>query len=185
MALLAHLIPLANALPSLRIMPLGDSITKGSLSTGTVGYRAPLRQKLVGLGASVDMIGSLKHGNMIDSDHEGHSGETLVDISKYWKLSIKAKPNVVLVHAGTNNMDLNEELNLCIGYMQDIIDGIFQEVPGVTILVAPVIWANKPAMQANTDVFNPQVEDLIRRGRNRGTAFFQYLSISLSPTSRT
>ncbi|KAM0214017.1 hypothetical protein ACHAPQ_002127 [Fusarium lateritium] len=147
-------IPLAAALPDLRIMPLGDSITKRSGSSGTVGYRGPLRQKLLSKGANdditVDMIGTMQHGSMVDNNHEGHSGEYLADINRYWKQSIEARPNVVLIHAGTNNMDKNRDVDIALDLMTSIIDGIFKSAPDVTILVAPVIWANKPAMQANT-----------------------------------
>ena len=172
LALLANFASLTNALPNLRIMPLGDSITKGSGSTGIIGYRGPLRQKLLNLGMSdeisVDMVGSLRDGSMADNDHEGHSGRYLADINEYWKLSINAKPNLVLIHAGTNNMDKNRDLDIALDVMRSIIDGIFQAVQGVTILVAPVIWANNPAMQANTDHFNPQVEELIKLRQQQG-----------------
>ncbi|KAI8409226.1 hypothetical protein FOFC_09061, partial [Fusarium oxysporum] len=165
-------ITLVSALPNLRIMPLGDSITKGSGSSGTVGYRGPLRQKLLSKGANdditVDMIGTLSHGNMVDNNHEGHSGEYLADINRYWKQSIEARPNVVLVHAGTNNMDKNRDLDIALDLMTSIIDGVFQSAPDATILVAPVIWANKPAMQANTDRFNPQVRELIKLRQTQG-----------------
>lgn len=170
--LLATFVPSAQALPNLRIMPLGDSITKGSGSTGIVGYRGPLRQKLLNLGLSqeitVDMVGSLRDGNMADDDHEGHSGKFLAQINEYWKLSIQARPNVILVHAGTNNMDKNIDLDIAVDLMASIIDGIFESAPDATVLVAPVIWANNPRMQANTDRFNPQVEALIESRQKQG-----------------
>ncbi|KAF4981158.1 hypothetical protein FZEAL_2992 [Fusarium zealandicum] len=153
-------------------MPLGDSITKGSGSTGIVGYRGPLRNKLLSQGKTdditVDMIGTMRDGNMVDNDHEGHSGEYLADINRYWKDSIKARPNLVLVHAGTNNMDKNRDLAIALDLMRSIIDGIFESAPDVTIMVAPVIWANKPAMQANSDHFNAQVESLIELRQTQG-----------------
>ena len=46
----------AETLGPVRIMPLGDSITYGTNSTGTVGYRRPLYQQLVGAGYSVDFV---------------------------------------------------------------------------------------------------------------------------------
>lgn len=168
MGLIATLLSPATALPNLRIMPLGDSITKGSGSTGIIGYRGPLRQKLLNKGITVDMVGSLRDGDMVDNDHEGHSGEYLATINVYWRNSIRALPNLVLVHAGTNNMDKNRDLDIAIDLMTSIVDGLFQNSPDVTVLVAPVIWANNPAMQANTDRFNPQVEDLIDKRQKQG-----------------
>ncbi|KAM0399178.1 hypothetical protein ACHAPZ_007073 [Fusarium culmorum] len=114
MVLVALMIPYTSALPSLRIMPLGDSITKGNGSKDQKGYRNRLREKLIGRGTSVDMVGSLKHlpTGIADNDHEGHSGKVLTQINTYWKLSIAAQLNVILVYAGTNNMDLEEDLEV-------------------------------------------------------------------------
>lgn len=73
----------AQSLPNLRIMPVGDSITKGSGSSHKTGYRRPLRKKLTGRGVSVDVIGTLHDGNMVDNDHQGHSGEFLMEVKEY------------------------------------------------------------------------------------------------------
>lgn len=170
MVLIALISPLASALPSLRILPLGDSITKGNGSKDQKGYRNRLREKLIGRGTSVDMVGSLKHPptGMADNDHEGHSGKVLAQINTYWKLSIAARPNVVLVHAGTNNMDLEVDLEGSPHMLASIIDGLFQNAPDTTVLVAPVIWANNPRMQKNTDRFNPQVTSIIEERQKAG-----------------
>ncbi|KAM5388054.1 hypothetical protein ACJA88_001314 [Fusarium oxysporum] len=170
MVIVALISPLASALPSLRILPLGDSITKGNGSKDQKGYRNRLREKLIGRGTSVDMVGSLKHPptGMADNDHEGHSGKVLAQINTYWKLSIAARPNVVLVHAGTNNMDLEVDLEGSPHMLASIIDGLFQNAPDTTVLVAPVIWANNPRMQKNTDRFNPQVTSIIEERQKAG-----------------
>lgn len=163
------LAPLAAALPSLRIMPLGDSITKGNGSGDQKGYRNRLLYKLLGRNYRVDMIGTQKGpSTMADNDHEGHSGKVLAEINTYWKRSIRAHPNVVLVHAGTNNMDLEEDLEGSPAVMEEMIDGLFENAPGVTVLVAPVIWANKPRMQQNTDRFNLKVEAIIEEKQKSG-----------------
>ncbi|SPO04539.1 uncharacterized protein DNG_07224 [Cephalotrichum gorgonifer] len=122
-------LPAVTALPNLRIQTLGDSITKGSKSSDGAGYRSRLRNKLTtNSDISVDMVGSLQDGHMADNNHEGHSGEFLAEIANYWQLSIKARPNVVLVHAGSNNMDYGRDIALAPYYMESIIDGIFDKV---------------------------------------------------------
>lgn len=151
-----------QSLPGLRIMPLGDSITKGNGAKDGTGYRNKLRSQLLSYGTdsdvSVDMIGSLADGKMTDNNHEGHSGKYVQDIKGYLDLSIDAKPNVVLVHAGTNNMDKNVDLDIADTLIENIIDKLFEGSPDAVILVAPVIWANNPPMQANTDKFNLKLE---------------------------
>ena len=162
----------ADELPSLRIMPLGDSITKGNGSPDNNGYREKLREKLIsaqkGTNTSTDMIGSLQNGDMKDNDHEGHSGKCLDDIREYLELSLPAKPNVVLVHAGTNNMDLEKDLDKADTLIESIIDRLIEGSPGVTVLVAPVIWANDHRVQANTEVFNKKLGVIINRKQQDG-----------------
>ena len=68
----------AWATPSLRIMPLGDSITQGAKSENTAGYRGPLWTLLKEAGYNVDYVGSstATPGTVsgMDTDHEGHGG---------------------------------------------------------------------------------------------------------------
>lgn len=158
----------AQSLPALRIQTLGDSITKGSGSSDGNGYRKRLRNKLTHHGFAVDMIGSLRNGDMPDNDHEGHSGKYLADIAQYWKRSIQARPNVVLIHAGTNNMDKEVDLAIAPRLIESIIDDIFSAASDAAILVAPVIWANSARMQANTDAFNHQLEQIILEKQQAG-----------------
>ncbi|PLB37353.1 uncharacterized protein BDW47DRAFT_126549 [Aspergillus candidus] len=175
LALIAMVVSLAAAekeLPDLRIMPLGDSITKGNGSPDRNGYRGKLRQKLLaeqkGTDSTVDMIGSLTEGDMRDANHEGHSGKFLADIREYIELSLPAKPNIVLIHAGTNNMDKGVDLDKADTLIESIIDRAFDGSPGVTVLVAPVIWANNPRMQENTDAFNKKLGAMIKRKQGDG-----------------
>lgn len=159
----------ADELPNLRVLPLGDSITKGNGESQNNGYRQRLRDKLVSYAdGHVDMIGSLRTGRMFDNDHQGHSGETLSQILGHIKRSIPAKPNVVLVHAGTNNMDLNVDVDIADTLMESIIDDLFGGSPNAAVLVAPIIWANKPEMQARTDVFNQKLAGIIERRQRAG-----------------
>ena len=61
----------ALAQPSIRIMPLGDSITYGSNTPG--GYRYPLYVALTNAGYNVDYVGTQTANGatgLPDSDHE-------------------------------------------------------------------------------------------------------------------
>lgn len=163
----------AQQLPPLRIMPLGDSITKGNGAKNRNGYREDLRKKLLSYQKdnsdfSVDMIGSLQTGSMEDSDHEGHSGEYLADMLDNLKLSVSAEPNIVLLHAGTNNMDKEVDLDKAPELMETIIDNLFKGSPNAAVLVAPVIWANNARMQKNTDAFNKKLEGIIEKKQDDG-----------------
>ena len=69
--------------PVLRVMPLGDSITQGSKSEDTAGYRGPLWTKLLAAGYNVDYVGSntATPGTVagMDINHEGHGGWKIDD----------------------------------------------------------------------------------------------------------
>lgn len=178
-SLLVPLVEADNDFPTLRIMPLGDSITKGSLSTDGAGYRSFLRKMLKDKGFDVDMIGSLSNGDMEDNDHEGHSGEYLRNISEYYLNSIDALPNVVCLHAGTNNMDKELDLEESPSIIEAIIDGVMEKSEGVTLLVAPVIWANNARMNRNTNTFNKKLEAIISDRQDDGK---QILSVPMNIT---
>jgi lysophospholipase L1-like esterase len=116
----------------------------------------------------VDMIGTLRNGGMQDNNHEGHSGEALAEIRTYWQKPLAAKPNVVLIHAGTNNMDLEIDLDKAPQLLNQILDGIYRESPYTAVLVAPVIWANDARMQKNTDAFNKQLRAAVEKRQQAG-----------------
>lgn len=149
----------------LRIMALGDSITHGTLSSRGNGYRRPLQELLLGKdgkpGVDVDFIGSQRHGSMTDRDNEGHSGTFLSDIVGFVDLSIGAHPNLVLIHAGTNDMDKNRDVSTAIDRLEAIIRAVASGSPGVTILVAQIIFSTNQAMQTRTDKFNKQIASLV------------------------
>ncbi len=99
-----------------RIMPLGDSITQGVETVTSVAgppeaqriaYRKQLVDRLTADGYAVDMVGSLSDGaaaGLVDSEHEGHGGETTQFIANNVTGYLTAsKPDVVLLHIGTND----------------------------------------------------------------------------------
>jgi len=107
-----------------KIMPLGDSITKGTSSGVSdeqyqVSYRKALYDRLKIEGYVVDdeiFFGTLFSGELVpdfDPDHDGHDGWRTDEIvagragSGEGKLSewlILQKPNIVLLHIGTNDI---------------------------------------------------------------------------------
>lgn len=107
----------------IRIMPLGDSITKGSNSGADpdtdpyqVSYRKALWDKLLETGYVVDFVGSLNSGSMVfgdsdPADHEGHGGWCADgcspnDIRDHVYDFLRNRPaDVVLLHIGTNDIE--------------------------------------------------------------------------------
>ena len=103
--------------PVLRIMPLSDSITNGSGSNDTAGYRGFLWTLLKNAGYDVDFVGSATSNpgtvSGMDINHEGHGGWRIDDTINHdgkgiyemlptWCGMFEA-PNVILLHLGTND----------------------------------------------------------------------------------
>jgi lysophospholipase L1-like esterase len=103
------------AVGATRIMPLGDSITRGWYGSAYYwGYRKPLYDSLTNAGYEFDFVGSRTDGVFPDPNHEGHDGWRTDEILngrssdpnagklQYW-LPVH-QPDVVLLHIGTNDI---------------------------------------------------------------------------------
>ena len=143
---------IAEATPvvPLRIMPLGASSTEGIGSPSTAGYRGPLYSMLQRDAVAVDYVGSLSSGppSLPDRDNEGHSGATLATLAPRvtgWVAA--ARPDVVLLHAGTNDLGSGTPASVVAARLDDVIGRIFAAAPQAHLVVAGV-WAPLPHVRA-------------------------------------
>ncbi|MBA3937825.1 MAG: cellulose-binding protein [Planctomycetes bacterium] len=130
----------------IRIMPLGDSITQGN--TEHSSWRRPLWITLKAAGFNVDFVGSQREGNGgpspqqdFDLDHEGHWGWKASDIlSKLDAWAEAAKPDIVLVHLGTNDIANGGRAPLDVVHdLERIVAVLRAHRPGVSVILAQVI----------------------------------------------
>ena len=157
---------------TIRIMPLGDSITAGATDELSsiadhggrmTGYRQSLFINLALLGYSVDFVGSLRLGGEVlpafDLDNEGHPGWTAGQVAGSVFGWLSANPaDIVLMHIGTNGLNP-------VGTIEDverILDEIDRFDPDITVVLARII--NKRAPDFNRSLFNA---NLTRMARNR------------------
>ncbi len=149
--------------PSVRIMPLGDSITLG---TTAGGYRAPLYTGLTNLGYRVDFVGTQTGngaGSLPDSDHEGHSGFRIsqIDAALGGYLNAVADPDVILLHIGTNDANDGDFAN-AINRLDALITKIATNRPYAHIIVTSLLPRTEPAINTSiTNLFNPSVPDIV------------------------
>ena len=153
----------------LRILPLGDSITLGLGSHDFTGYRKHLHQRLVADHNKVTMVGSLRNGSMENNDHDGWWGTDIAVIGGLAAMSYSKRPNVVLLHAGTNDIkyygDNQEFLDLAPARLGDLVDQVHLACPDAVVLVAKIIrsgsyWAPLDRVLA----FNEGVErEMLKR----------------------
>jgi lysophospholipase L1-like esterase len=159
----------------IKIMPLGDSITFGTYSGELdpdymVSYRKALWDLLVADSYEVDFVGSLNSGLAVfgDSDlvdHEGHPGWRDDEIvsgrlsdpasGKLEDWLITERPNLVLLHIGTNGLDPSPN------DVKDILDLIDNHEANfgedVWVILARIINRNiysSTTTQFNTNVYN-------------------------------
>jgi len=140
---------------TVRIMPLGDSITAAS-----GGYRFTLQDKLSAGGYQFDFIGGRhlekdKDGSH-DSDHEGHSGWETINYpfsqefgwgidnggsgqSGYRIDTAGLQPDVVLLMLGTNDVGRgNGNASSRCDRLFQIVDDIWSKVPNARVIVAKI-----------------------------------------------
>jgi acyl-CoA thioesterase I len=128
-----------------RIMPLGDSITEGR--SGDATWRYWLQKSLEAKGCTVDYVGSRSgvvdgrpRFSDFDPDHEGHWGWTTAQVKAqidHWARD--AKPGIVLLHLGTN--DLGSDPERIAANLGAIVASLRRARPTVEIYLARLIPA--------------------------------------------
>jgi len=169
-----------------RIMPLGDSITRG-ISSGVsdadkqISYRKDLWDSLIAAYYSIDFVGILTHGQFyagFDPEHEGHSGwrddQLVAEIydngGANWldTLRLNGTPvDVVLLHIGTNDINFHDPNDV-----DELLDEINQyeadNNTSVTVIVARMIHRLDYSSGTATHNFNDITEAVALERLNNG-----------------
>lgn len=148
-------------------MPLGASITYGIGSSDGNGYRLPLAEKLAG--TKLRFIGSVRSGNMSDNYNEGHPGAVISQIANFTRASLGYRPNVILLHVGTNDLapgEPLEETEDAPERLGGLIDELVFVCPDATILAAQLIHAQNPVQEDLIQKFNTQVPEVVAKRAN-------------------
>lgn len=155
--------------PALRVMPLGDSITYGTASSTGAGYRSKLWGYLVDGEREVDFVGSRQAGTLPDPDNEGHPGRRIDEIADLAYCPVqKYRPNVVTLHAGTNDMNQEFELATAPDRLGALIDQTLKDAPEATVLVATLVPATKEGMQPLIDAYNARIPGIVKQRQDQG-----------------
>ncbi|WP_233636001.1 GDSL-type esterase/lipase family protein [Hymenobacter setariae] len=125
---------------SLRVMPLGASITQGLRSSDGNGYRANLYKGLDDLtSGSLDFVGRKQDGTASDPDNEGYVGARIDQIAAKGDCALPAyKPNLVTIIAGTNDMAQNFQVAGAGARLGKLIDEVLRYSPRATVLVEKI-----------------------------------------------
>lgn len=128
-------------------------ITYGYKTSDSKGYLKALRDLLTKAGNPVDMIRSVKSGSMFDNDNKGHGGYTISQIAVQ-NSAYKQRPNVVLLHAGTNDMGQATESDIAPERLKDLVRVLITTLPDVTTIVARIKPAASSAKESRIRVNN-------------------------------
>ncbi len=144
----------------IKIMPLGDSITKGTSTiiddeNYIVGYRQQLFRTLQKKGYSVEFVGGIQAGSLaeptFDPDHEGHPSWRDDQIAaNIYSWLVDNPADIVLLHIGTN--DVNSDP----ADVENILNEIDLYSENIVVLLARII--NRQIYSPETAAFNNNVE---------------------------
>ena len=130
---------------SLRIWPIGDSITEGM--DGNYSYRSNLNQLFKEHNVEVTFVGTKSggfEGNQFGPNdrHDGYSGYRAEDVAYLVKKEIhKVEFDVALIHLGTNDLAYGESPKEIASDINGLIETLRERNPKVQIVLAEVIPA--------------------------------------------
>ena len=163
----------------IKIMPVGNSITAGehyrypALEKRT-GYRKDLYWMLIDAGYDVDFVGSQQHGirseddtNWYDWNNEAYPGWKIPDISKKVETALPTyKPDILLIHVGTNGSDWSAKPGQVSDMLDMINDFSVQNEHPLTVFLCKIIKRFYKEDSGPTLQFNKDVADLVGARKN-------------------
>jgi lysophospholipase L1-like esterase len=156
---------------TIRIMPLGDSITAGIGTLDRGGYREPLLEKCQISGWNVSFVGSQQDGpgNMLDRYNEGHPGWRIDQISRKVVGWLEAtQPQIILLHIGTNDIIQGYSPGVAAARLQYLLDQITTTEPNTDVIVAQIIPLGKPLLDAKVAAYNRYIPFITHQMAARG-----------------
>ena len=159
----------SQANDTIKIMPLGNSITAGehygfpALEERT-GYRKHLYGMLADAGYNIDFVGSQKHGirpkddkDWYDWNCEAYPGWKIPEIANKVKAALPVyKPDILLVHVGTNGKDWSRKPGQVMDMLDMINDFSVQNYHPMTVFLCKIInrfkGGHKPTSKFNSDL---------------------------------
>lgn len=135
------------------LIAIGDSITEAYRVIPQT-YRYHLAKLMDEKGVAYDFVGNRKGvlqnagDGSVDLDYEAYSGETAEQVIPKALATIKReKPDVAIVHLGTNDILKGQGVDNAMADMAQLVAGLKEANPKVKIFVAMIPWNNKPLIE--------------------------------------
>lgn len=151
---------------SLKILPVGDSITFGVGSSHGNGYRDDLRIKLSEHGYMTTFMGTQKNGRMVNDENEGFPLATIAVINQFitgLPSRITDTPDVILLHAGTNDwpwnpLTMTDHINR---NYTSLLNNLHSMYPTSLIIAARIIHSTRANIDANITIINDEIGNVV------------------------
>lgn len=155
----------------LRILPIGDSITQGGVrGRPEYTYRYPLQRMLHEREIAFEFLGTRTQGvhrNAVwpeiapgvpfDANHLGYYGAKTAKVAENLREALPrlARPDVALIHLGTNDQSSRDYQESIVAPMRDMIGMLREKNPGIVILIGHLNFNEGAALQ-----IRPLVEEM-------------------------
>jgi lysophospholipase L1-like esterase len=156
-----------------RVLPLGDSLTWGIGYDG--GYRVALYERAQAAGKHLTFTGSLHNGPLLEAglpfprNHEGRSGWKIAQImSTVPTPALNTAPDIVLLHAGTNDIYAHTPASVMADALEALLDRIEHAAPQALIVVAQIVPLTDPALRDAAFAYNAELVGRVHRRQARG-----------------
>ena len=161
----------------IRIMPLGDSITRGAVipAPGDVpgGYRTELWKKLTAAGYTIQFVGeettNPDPGKLPDPHHNGYKGWTIEQIdAKVGEWLKRANPEIVLLHIGTNDAFGKPKSEVISTRLDKLITHITSQLPQSHVIVAQIIDTKDANIRGWIRAYNKLIPGIVAKHVKNG-----------------
>jgi lysophospholipase L1-like esterase len=159
-----------------KILPLGDSITGGAFSSNTGGYRQFLFHLALANARNITFVGTQLHGpETVDGapfprHHEGHGGATIDPFPQGGHEGVSAfavssigmfAPNIVLLMAGTNDIEVKLEVADAPQRLAHLVDLILDADPNLLLVVAQIVPTNDDDQNGRVQQYNATIPAMV------------------------
>ncbi|KAF7288356.1 Lipolytic enzyme [Mycena chlorophos] len=147
---------------SLRIMPLGASITFGYGSTDGNGYRGTLHDLLAADGNTVQMVGTQINGTSVAPWNEGYPGYIITQVNTQANLNVPIQnPNIVTLLVGTNDATGDVDPAGMASRLTTLIQNVLDAPPTTLVVVSTLPPNANTAANGYIKTYNSQIPGVV------------------------
>ena len=105
---------------------------------------------------------------MVDNECKAWPGYTIDQVAEKVEGAIPSQPNLVLLHVGTNDAIQNLDMQNAGVRLESLIDGLFETIPGVTVVASTLLPNANSQAQSNIEIYNQKIPDIIQKRQADG-----------------